>query len=873
MMQRFMRFFRDLPLRRTIALALIVGLALPIAVSMLVTVTERREELLDGLIRDHERIVEVLALGMRTPLWELRPEAGASVTEAIMLDKRITAVEVSLLPDQEFLNATAPQRRQGRTLVREGAVTFAGEDIGRVRVEMDTGHLEALLLDQWIDVLTIGLSQLVIGMLVILALLRYKVIVPLRSLIGQADALAGGRLDESLHWRRNDEIGVLGRSFESMRLSLQTLFRDLENQNVELAARETERKEAQRRAEESRSLLESAIDAVPALIHVKDRQLRYQMINRQFVEIWGLRREQFLGKTTAEVFPETLSRGVMNRDRQVIESGKTLPFEEITHDGGALGIRTVWSTKVPLLDKDHRVTHILTVELDVAQLVKAEQERRRWTQLLDDAIQSIPNGFAVYDASRHLVVCNSAFAALYGESAEALVGLPAAEIQRRAVPLLRSDRQLHLAEQITGERYWKTRSDRLEVQLQDGRWLLIDQHPTSEGGMVLVRTDITARKRMEHMLRESEKLTALGALLAGVAHELNNPLSVVVGRAIMLEEKLGDSADGKSIAKVRAAAERCARIVKSFLAMARKQEGARVPLALAGVIESAMELTGYRLQENDVEVVLDLDEELPELIGDPDQLAQVFTNLFINAQQAMQAVDGPRRLTVGAHFEHALNAVCVSVADTGPGIPDDVRLRVFEPFFTTKEIGQGTGLGLSVSHGIVQAHGGLIEVEQTPDRGTVFTVVLPVGEREALTEPTRVEEHEDQDSGRILIVDDATDIAEMLGEILDGLGRRIEIAENGRVALEKIATQEFDLIFCDIRMPDLDGPGLYAEIEARRPELIERMIFVTGDALSDMAERFLERTRMPVVEKPFMPDEIRTLAASMLSGRSLTRNV
>jgi len=866
--RRLVSIFKNLPLRRTIALALIVGLALPVAASMLIILTERRAELLDGLIGDHERIVEVLALGMRTPLWELRPESGAPVVEAVMLDKRITAVDVFLLSDQPFLNAEEPERRQGETLVREGAVHFGAEEIGRVRVELDTGHLEALIIDQWIDVLSIGLSQLAIGMLVILTLLRYKVIVPLRRLIGQADALSGGRLDEPLNWFRTDEIGVLGRSFEGMRLSLRTLIHDLESRNNELAAREVEREEAQRRADESRLLLEAALDAVPALVHVKDRQLRYQIVNRQFMDSWGLQGEQFIGKTSAEVFPESLSRGVMTRDQQVIESGKTLPFEEITHDGGALGVRTVWSTKVPLLDKDQRVTHILTVELDVAQLVKAEQERRRWTQLLDDAIQSIPNGFAVYDATRHLVVCNTAFASLYGESAEALVGLSAEEIQKRALPLLRNGHQLQLAEQITDQRHWRGRSEPLEVQLEDGRWLLINQHPTSEGGMVLVRTDITARKRMEHMLRESEKLTALGALLAGVAHELNNPLSVVVGRAIMLEEKLGDSPDGQSIAKVRAAAERCARIVKMFLAMARKQEGARVPVALARVIESALELMGYGLQESGIEVTLDLEPDLPELLGDPDQLTQVFTNLFVNAQQAMLTVEKPRRLAISAHFESEVGAVCVTVADTGPGIPDQVRPRIFEPFFTTKEIGQGTGLGLSVSHGIIQAHGGLIECERAPGGGVVFTVVLPVGGNEAPTGPSRVEEREDEDNGRILIIDDAADIAELLGEILSGLGRRIETAANGREALGKLEHQEFDLIVCDIRMPDLDGPGLYAEINARRPELLERMIFVTGDTLSESVKQFLESTRMPVVEKPFVPDEIRTLAAKMLSQNS-----
>ena len=864
-MQRLLRLFKDLPLRRIIALALVAGLAVPIAVSTVITLTDRRAELLDELVSDHQRIVEVLALGMRTPLWELRPESGAPVIEAIMLDKRITKVEVLVFPEQEFLNAAEPGRLQGDALVRAEPVLFGGEEIGSVKVEMDTGHLQSLVLERWISVLANGMSQFLMGMLVILVLLRYKVIVPLRRLIGQANALAGGRLDDPLDWERKDELGVLGRSFESMRLALRNLVEDLEKRNADLAAREMERREAQRRAEESRSLLEAAIDAVPALIHVKDRHLRYQLVNRQFTENWGLRRDRFLGKSVTDVYPEPMSRNVMSRDRLVLETGKALPFEEVTHDGGRLGVSTVWSTKIPLLDKHQAVTHIVTVELDVEQLLQAEQERRRWTQLLDDAIQSIPNGFAVYDASGRLVVCNSAFASLYGESADALVGLTVTEMQRRALPLLSDDRRALMLDEVRNERPAEPHGEPHEVQLQDGRWLLINQHPTSEGGMVSVRTDITARKRMEHVLRESEKLTALGELLAGVAHELNNPLSVVVGRAMMLEERLGQSPDGKSIAKVREAAERCARIVRVFLAMAREQEGARVPVALARVMESVLDLMGYRLRDNNIEVELLLDSDLPELMGDPDQLAQVFTNLFVNAEQSMQVVEGPRRLTVTAHFDRLLDAIRVCVADTGPGIPESVRARIFEPFFTTKEVGQGTGLGLSVSHSIILAHGGTIAAGQTKEGGALFTLVLPVGKPEKTVDSSAVPAPEEGETGRILIVDDARDIAELLREILEDLGQTTEIAENGRKALERIDDQPFDLIFCDVRMPDLDGPGLYAEIETRHPELVERMIFVTGDALSDTAEQFLKSTQVPVVEKPFMPDEIRTLAARMLA--------
>ncbi len=989
-MTRLRSLFVDLSLRKTIALALIIGLALPVGVSTWMTLSERRAALLERLVRDHERVVEVLALGMRTPLWELRPEAGASVIEAIMLDERVTAVEVSSSPRTPFLQVDAPERRRGETLTRESAVTFSGEEIGRVRVAMDTGRVEALITAQWYDVLAIGLFQFATGMLVILTLLRYKVLRPMRRLMAQADALAGGALDSPLRWRRNDELGVLGRSVEAMRQSLRTLVSDLEGRNRTLAQREaelasqtrllrtildnmtdgitlvddrlrlvawndrvaeilnlpparlrqgvpveelaafdldraghppqereallqsvrgsfpadrpyafeielvggrcvqvrrrpladgsfvstytdiTERVTAQRAAESSRSLLEAVMDAAPAMIHVKDRDLRYRMVNRQFLDFWGIERAGFLGRSAGEVFPESLSDRVEARDRRVLEAGAPLPFEDLTHDAGPGGARTVWSTKVPLLDEDGRVTHIVTVEVDVSKRIEAERERQRWAQLLHDAIESIPNGFAVYDASRRLVVCNAGFAALYGESPEALVGFGAIDIHRRALQLFRSVDGQPPGDpgELDEDLYWSAggaRKEPLEIQLKDGRWLLVSRHPTSEGGMVLVRTDITNRKRMEQALYQSEKLSALGSLLAGVAHELNNPLSVVVGRAIMLEDTFGDSPAGKSIGKIRAAAERCARIVKTFLAMARQQETTRVPVSPAQVVESALELTAYQLREDGVEVVLNLDPELPEIQADPDQLIQVFTNLIVNARQAMASVAGPKRLTVTSGYDRGANAVRLAVADTGPGVPEALRSRIFEPFFTTKTVGQGIGLGLSLSHNIVRAHGGTISVEPAPGGGSVFTVILPLGAGDQLTLPEAGrDEAAAGQSGHILIVDDALDVAEMLGDILSGVGHRIETAESGRAALRKLAVADFDLIFCDLRMPDLDGPGLYAELEERRPELAARMIFITGDSLSEGAERFLETCGRPYIEKPFVPDEIRRLTAAML---------
>lgn len=374
--------------------------------------------------------------------------------------------------------------------------------------------------------------------------------------------------------------------------------------------------------------------------------------------------------------------------------------------------------------------------------------------------------------------------------------------------------------------------------------------------------DLTLQKRAEselarqrETLYQREKLSALGSLLAGVAHELNNPLSVVVGRAIMLEEETTHPATASGVRKIREAAERCTRIVKTFIAMARQRAPTRAPVALNEVITAAADLIGYGLRSHGIELELDLDPDLPTLPGDADQLTQVFINLIVNAQQALADTPGPRRLAIHSGYDAATRRIEVRLCDNGPGVPADLHARIFEPFFTTKSDSLGIGVGLAVSHGIVQSHNGTIQVDNRPDGGACFTVTLPAipSDRPAPT-PTLALPRVPPQS--ILIVDDEPEIAAMLAEILTRHGHRTAIAHSGKQALELIACQSYDAIVSDLRMPDLDGSGLYQALKVSRPRLAQRVIFITGDALSGAARAFLATTGRPHLEKPFQPDEV-----------------
>jgi PAS domain S-box-containing protein len=388
--------------------------------------------------------------------------------------------------------------------------------------------------------------------------------------------------------------------------------------------------------------------------------------------------------------------------------------------------------------------------------------------------------------------------------------------------------------------------------------------PDAKGSMrveALVR-DVSERKKLDDQSRDlyqqllqAEKMAALGQTISGVAHELNNPLATILSWSERLAERPLDEATKRGVEVILGEAERAARIVRNLLTFARKRQSTRQMIDLNHVVRETLSLRAYEQRVSNIVVIEALAGGLPQVFADPHQIQQVLLNLIINAEHAMLSANGRGSLVVRSWHDLDRESVCIEVNDDGPGVPQDVKGKIFDPFFTTKEVGQGTGLGLTVAYAIVQEHSGRIRVESHPNGGASFYVELPVSAvkpRVKKPQPVETPPMEAVLGASVLLVEDEHALAAAVADALGEAGLKVDHAGDGQEALARLReTQDYDLVICDLKMPRVDGMTLYRAIAAAAPELARRVIFVTGDVAGTDAERFLEESGCRWLAKPF----------------------
>jgi GAF domain-containing protein len=353
-------------------------------------------------------------------------------------------------------------------------------------------------------------------------------------------------------------------------------------------------------------------------------------------------------------------------------------------------------------------------------------------------------------------------------------------------------------------------------------------------------------------LLQAGKLAAVGQLVAGVAHELNNPLAVVMGQANLLQRRSVDPRVIERADKIVRATDRAARIIQGLQSFVRPQAPALAPVQLESVVEGVVALRQETFQANGIEVEQVIAPDLPPVWGDAQQLEQVLLNLLLNAEHALSTRGEPRRILL--RLAAAGHHVRLTISDTGPGIAQEILPRLFEPFFTTKPVGQGTGLGLSISYGIVKAHGGRIWAESPPGSGATFVVEVPAhAESPARAEDAPAPLIPARPRGRVLVIDDEEEVAETLLMLFEELQQEVTVAIGGERGWEFLTSPgaAYDLVTLDLKMPGLSGPKLWERLLAARSPMVNRIAFVTGDTVDPDTQRFLKAAQRPVLTKPF----------------------
>jgi signal transduction histidine kinase/CheY-like chemotaxis protein len=370
---------------------------------------------------------------------------------------------------------------------------------------------------------------------------------------------------------------------------------------------------------------------------------------------------------------------------------------------------------------------------------------------------------------------------------------------------------------------------------------------------------VNTLKSTQAQLVQSEKLSAVGEFVAGVAHELNNPLAAVMGFSELLKAADVEEKHRRHLDLIFKSATRCKKIVQSLLSFARRHQPERKPVSVNRLIEEVLEIVAYQLRTSNVQVVCNFSPDLPLVLADGHQIQQVILNLVNNARQAIEAHQDAGRISVSTELKN--HFIRVAIQDNGPGITPENLKRIFDPFFTTKEVGKGTGLGLSLCYGLIKEHGGHISVASQPGHGATFAIELPATAGTAPADSpaaNAVNEASDEGAGKkILLVDDEEVLLEM---VRDGLKRHsydVITANNGEAALRELHTHKIDAICTDLKMPGLSGRQLFDQIRARRPDAARRMIFMTGDVINEPLQLFLEQEQLICLNKPFALGELR----------------
>ena len=596
-------------------------------------------------------------------------------------------------------------------------------------------------------------------------------------------------------------------------------------------------------------LLQAAADIVAALpdaVVVTGTDRRILAVNEAGAELLGWDVAELVGQAIADQVSPGERAHVASREDRVM-AGEPQRYETKVLNHRTEEERDVAVSSGPFRVDGELIGTVATLR-DITDPKRAQDTLARSEARYRHLVESASDAIVTLDANGRFTTVNHAAENISGYRREELVG-------QWFAPMLPDDdlpkALAHFQQALAGE----TGLFESQFYRKDGEVRTISitySTPQKDEEVLCLIRDVTDQKMLQEQLIQSEKMSAIGQLVSGVAHELNNPLAGISAFAqLLLAEKRFPPDQRTAAETIYSEARRASRIVQNLLTFARQHKAEKGPTAINQVLDDTLELRGYELRVRGIDVRREYDESLPDTMGDAHQLQQVFLNLVTNAEQAMERSDGHHhRLTV--RTRRAGDALRIEIEDTGGGIPPNLVERIFNPFFTTKPTGSGTGLGLSISLGIVREHEGRIWAENAPQSGARFVVELPIIEPRASGEfPAVAAVHPVGDRLRILVVDDEASVRVALQRYLASRGHEVETTASGQDALARLRATTYDAVIVDMRMPDLSGEQLFERLRGDDPAHAERVIFTTGDLVSEQMRRFLDGSGRPCVPKPF----------------------